>query len=368
MKNLLCKNRLFLMMLAAAMSMNMTGCAKEEEGDALVVVSDNEEEYVYTQVEVKRGEVILSESLSAKYVQTKEQEVSFGEGGKQIEKIYVREGDYVKVGDVLAEVAVGTLEEDIARLEYEIKKQELQMGYLDTHEEFDLTDSYYSLVYHSDCEEEDLEDKEERDEDIKESYQNQREDYADELEFDRAELSKLKSELESSRLYATMDGMVYKVERDLEGTTSKKGEVIMTIIDGTEGIFVMEEPDYAQYFTEGRSVSLEVTYSTAKGSYEVMPYQMSTWGEKQSFSIYDGPENDGLEVNTTGSIYVELDRREDVLYLPKECIYKADGNTYVYVLDDQNMKTICWVETGLVGDRYTEIVSGLKEGDTVVKR
>lgn len=130
----------------------------------------------------------------------------------------------------------------------------------------------------------------------------------------------------------------------------------------------MEEPDYAQYFTEGRSVSLEVTYSTAKGSYEVMPYQMSTWGEKQSFSIYDGPENDGLEVNTTGSIYVELDRREDVLYLPKECIYKADGNTYVYVLDDQNMKTICWVETGLVGDRYTEIVSGLKEGDTVVKR
>lgn len=368
MKKLLIKNRLFLIMLTAAMSMNMAGCAKEEEGDALVVVSNNEEEYVYTQVEVKRGEVVLSENLTARYVQTKEQEVSFNEGGKKIEKIYVREGDHVKPGDILAEVSVGTLEEDIARLEYEIKKKELQMGYLDTHEEFDLTNSYYSMVYHSKCEEEDVEEKDERDADIRESYQNQREDYADDLEFDRAELSKLKQELESSRLHATMSGMVYKVEKDLEGTTSQKGEVIMTIIDGTEGIFEMEEPDYARYFTEGEKVNLEVTYSNAKGTYEVMPYQMSTWGDKQLFSIYDGPENDGIEVNTSGSILVVLDRRDNVLFLPKECIYRADGKPYVYVLDEQNMKTICWVETGLEGNKYTEIISGLNEGDTVVKR
>jgi len=363
-----CKNRIFIGMLVMAMGICAAGCAKEEEGEALVVVSDTEEEYAYTLVEVKRGEVTLSESLTAKYVQTKEQEVSFYEGGKKIEKIYVREGDHVKVGDILAEVSIGSLEEDIARLEYEIKKKELQKGYLDAHEDFDLTSSYYSLAYYSACEEEDLEAQTERDEEIRESYKNQREDYDDELEFDRAELSKLKSQLQSSRLYATMNGMVYRVERNLEGTTSKKGEVIMTIIDGTEGIFAMEEPDYAQYFTDGQPVSLEITYSSAKGSYEVMPYQMSTWGEKQYFSVYDGPDNDGIEVDTTGTVHVTLEKKEDVLYLPNECIYVADGKTYVYVLDEQNMRNICWVETGLEGDKYTEIMSGLKEGDTVVKR
>lgn len=368
MKKLVYKKHIFIGMLITAMGIGLTGCAEAEEGEALVVVSNTEEEYAYTLVDVKRGEVVLSESLTAKYVQTKEQEVSFHEGGKKIEKIYVREGDKVKAGDILAEVSVGTLEEDIARLEYEIKKKELQKGYLDAHEDFDLTSSYYSLAYYSACEEEDLEAQIERDEEIRESYKNQREDYEDELEFDRAELSKLKNELQSSRLYATMDGMVYRVERDLEGTTSKKDEVIMTIIDGTEGVFAMEEPDYAQYFTDGEMVTLEITYSSAKGSYEVLPYQMGSWGEMQYFSVYDGPENDGIEVDTTGTIHVVLEQKEDVLYLPKECIYVADGKTYVYVLDEQNMRNICWVETGLEGDKNTEIISGLKEGDTVVKR
>lgn len=368
MKRTVYKNRIFIGTLIAGMGIALAGCAVKEEGEALVVVSDKEEEYAYTLVDVKCGEVLLSKSLTAKYVQTKEQEVAFQEGGKKIEKIYVREGDQVKTGDILAEVSVGTLEEDIARLEYEIKKKELEKGYLDAHEDFDLTSSYYTLAYYSKCEEEDVEKQEKRDADIRESYKNQREDYDDELEFDRAELKQMQEELAGSRLYATMNGMVYSVERDLEGTTSKKGEVIMTIIDGTEGIFTLEEPDYAEYFKDGESVTLEITYSSAKGSYEVMPYQVANWGEKQYFSIYDGPENDGIDVDTTGTIHVVLEQKENVLYLPNECIYRADGKTYVYVLDEQNMRNICWVETGLTGDKYTEIVSGLNEGDTVVRR
>lgn len=362
------KNRILIGTLGAVMGICMAGCAEKEEGEALVVISESAEESAYTLVEVKRGDVALSKNLTAKYVQTKEQEVSFQEGGKRIEKIYVREGDQVKTGDILAEVSVGTLEEDIARLEYEIKKKELEKGYLDAHEEFELTSSYYSLAYYSKCEEEDVEEKEERDEDIRESYQNQREDYEDELEFDRAELTKLKNELSSSRLYATMNGMVYSVERNLEGTTSKKGEVIMTIIDGTEGIFAMEEPDYVQYFNEGEGIALEITYSSAKGSYEVLPYRMADWGDTQYFSVYDGPENDGIEVDTTGTIHVTLAQKENVLYLPNECIYTADGKTYVYVLDEQNIRSIGWIETGLEGDSYTEITGGLAEGDVVVRR
>lgn len=354
-------------MMLAGMGAGLVGCAKTEE-ETVVVVSDDEAGYTYQLAEVKRGNVVLSKDLSCRYVQTKEQEVSFAEGGRKIEKVYVREGDYVKVGDVLAEVSIGTLEEDIAKLQYEIEKEELQKGYLDAHEQFDLTDSYYSMAYNSDCEEEDLEEKEERDADIKESYQNQREDYEDDLEFDRAELAKLQKELESSRLYATMNGMVYTVEKDLEGSTSKKGEVIMTIIDGTDGMFEMEATDYAQYFHENETVTLEITHGQAKGTYEIVPYRMDTWAERQYFSIYDGPENDGIEVKTTGTVTVLLDQRENVLCLPNECIYHADNKTYVYVLDEQDMKTVCWVETGLVGNSETEIISGLNEGDMVVKR
>lgn len=348
-----------------------TGCGQintDTQENSVVVVSGEETGPTYNLEEVKRGTVVSSKSLTCVYVQAKQQEVAFSEGGKTIEKIHVREGDYVKTGDLLAEVSTGTLEEDIAALEYKIAKDELEMGYLGAHEDFELRDSYYKMVYYSPREEEDVEEQEERDEDIRESYQYKREDYQDEQEFDKAELEKLKAEFASSRLLASMDGVVYSVQRGLEGTTSTRDEVIMTIIDGTQGMFEMEEPEYMQYFSEDDIINLEITYGSAAGAYEVTPTKMDEWSEKQYFSVYSGPDNDGIEVGTKASIQMVLDEKEDVIYLPNECIYKADDKSYVYVLDEQNMQTACWIETGLVGDAVTEVISGLNEGDMVVKR
>ncbi len=370
MKNLLVKKRFFSWIAIGALSITLTGCGqtKNTEEVPVVVISDEEQGIEYSMDTVKRGNVTLTKKFACKYVQTKEQAVSFPEGGKTIEKIYVREGDYVKPGDVLAEVSSGSLEEEIAALEYKIKRDALEKQYLDVHEEFDLRSSYFSFVYGTKCEEEDLEEYEERDEEIVDSYKNKREDYSDEAEFDVRELEELKKKLADSRIYATMSGMVYSVEFNLEGTVSKKDEVIMTIIDGTEGVFAIEEPDYTDYFSAEDVLKLEIYYGTAKGVYDVIPFEMDTWGEKQYFSIYDGPENDGIEVDTTGDIYLELDTRENVLILPNTCIFSADDKSYVYMLDENNMKTVCFIETGLKGDECTEILSGLNEGDMVVRR
>ena len=369
-KKLTAKKFVFKCSILIILAFACIGCGQKKEAaeESLIVVSNDDTGYTYNLEEVKRGDVVLAKTLSCVYVQAKEQAVAFSEGGKLIEKIHVQEGDYVKAGDLLAEVSVGTLEEDIASLEYKIAKNELQLGYLDTYQDFDLRDSYYAMVYRTKCEEEDVEEWEERDEEILESYSNQREDYRDELEFDRAELAKLTSEYENSRLYANMDGMVYSVQQRLEGSTSKRDEVIMTIIDGSEGMFEMEAEEYAQYFQEDDIVKMEISYGSAAGEYELVPYQMENWGEKQYFSIYDGPESDGIEVNTKGEIYMVLAEKENVIFLPSECIYKADDKSYVYVLDEQNMQTACFIETGLVGDTYTEIISGLNEGDMVIKR
>jgi len=370
MNGLTAKKLIFIGSIFTLFTFLCVGCAgqEEEKEEPVIVVSNEETGYTYNLEEVKRGDVVLAKTLSCEYVQAKEQEVSFSEGGKLIEKVHVREGDYVKAGDLLAEVSVGTLEEEIAALEYKIKKSELELGYLETYQDFALRDSYYAMVYRTACEEEDVEDWEERDEEILESYGNQREDYQDELEFDRAELADLKNELENSRLYANMNGVVYSIQQKLEGTTSKRDEVIMTIVDGSEGMFEVEAEQYAHYFNEDDVIQMEITYGSAAGEYELVPYQIDTWGEKQYFSIYDGPENDGIEVNTKGEIHMVLEEKEDVIFLPNECIYKADDKFYVYVLDEQNMQTASWIEIGLVGDTYTEILSGLNEGDMVIKR
>lgn len=347
---------------------SLTGCQEVEE-EPIVVLTAEEEAVEYRMLDVKKGDVILTKGLSATYRQTTQQEVSFNSGGKRIEKVYVRPGDTVKRGDILAEVSIGNLEEDIARLEYQIARNGLLLSYLDPAEKFELEESYGTFVYHADTtEEEELEKYEDRDEQITRRYKYSREDYSDSIEFDTKELNKKKAELAASRLTASISGTVLSVEDDLEGTTSKKDEVIMTIIDGTSGFFEVSEPDFTQNIKDGDLFDMNIIYGDAKGEYVVTPYQRSSWGEKQLFEVFEGPDNEGIEVGTSGTITIVVDKKENVLCVPNEAVLKADGKTYVYVLDEKNMKNIRWVETGLVGDTHTEILSGLTDGEKVVRK
>ncbi len=359
--------KLNIVLCMLMISLTCVSCA-EKEPEPLIVVDTQPDAVTYNLVAADKGEVVLSQNLSCNYVQTKQQEVSFTSGGKIVDKVYVREGDKVNVGDLLVGLELGDIEERIADLQYTIDRNTLKLGYLDKAEEFDYTNSYYQYVYDSKMEEEDVKKWEERDEQIAQNYQYQREDLEDTLEFDKKELDKLKSEFANSTIRATMSGVVYSIEKNLEGSTAKKGEVIMTIVDNANGLFETEIPGLTEFISDGDVLSLSVAYGTGKGNYEVVPYNISTWGEKQLFSILEAPENSTLEVGTGGTIKACVDRRENVLRVPTSAIYEADGKYYVYMLDEKNMRQVNFVEVGLYGDSYVEITAGLSDGDMVVKR
>jgi HlyD family secretion protein len=68
------------------------------------------------------------------------------------------------------------------------------------------------------------------------------------------------------------------------------------------------------------------------------------------------------EMNATCDFVV--DRKEDVLYVPVEAVVETDNGSFVTVMD-KDKQTDCKVQVGLTGDDYCEIISGLKEGQTV---
>lgn len=346
----------------------LAACGKAEE-EKLVVVDNSSDEALYALIPVTKEDVILTRSLNAVWVQDQEQEVSFPVGGKKVSRVHVRQGDSVKPGDLLIELSSGNLQEEIDQLEYRIKQNQLSLGYLDAAEKFEREDTYMSFVYNTkEIKEEDVEKYEKQEAAISESYRYKREDLTDEIEFDQKKLDHLKADITGSRIYSTMSGIVYSVASDLEGSTSRKDEVVMTIVDSSTGHFEMKEPDAASYFHEGEPVPLQIFYGNAAGSYEVVPQDIDTWGDTQQFAIFSAPDNDGIDVGTTATISLTLERRERVLSLPSVTVYRANGKPYVYVLDQNGFRQINWITTGLVGDDRTEILSGLKEGDQVVKQ
>lgn len=349
--------------------MCITGCGNAViEDEPIVKVDVTEDEIQYKLGEVSMGEVVLTQNISCDYVQTQAQEVAFETGGKIVDKVYVKEGDVVEVGDLLVELESGNMDEEIADLEYNIARNEKQLGYLDTYERFDLESAYYDFVAYTEMEEDDLKKYNKTQEDIKESYTYRREDFEDTLYYDGLQLSDKKKELASNRVYATMPGTVIRIKSHLEGSTAKRGDVIMMVVDNSTGLFEVDQPEIAAFISEGDILPMSVVYSNAKGDYELTPYQMSQWGEKQTFQIVTAPEGAALEVGTTGTITATVDKKENVLRMPKEALYQADGKYYTYTLDADNMRQVRFIEIGLVGDKYVEVLGGISDGEKVIRK
>jgi len=344
------------------------GCGKKQEVEPIIMVDASEDEIVYNMEEITTGDVLLTKNVNCKYVQTNDQNVAFSVGGKTVNKVYVRIGEHVKVGDLLVELESGSVAEDIANLEYQINRNKLMLGYLDQAEEFDRQNAYFSLAYNSKGEEDDLKEYNEAIADIELNYSYQREDYNDTIEFAQKKLELLKKEYEGNRVYATMEGKVFNIKTNLEGSVVKKDEVVMTIVDNDNGLFEIEDAEAAKYFAEGQAVNMSIVYGDGKGDYELIPHNMSEWAEKQMFEILTAPESATLEVGVSGTIVATVDKRTNVTRIPISALYNADGKYYTYVLNAQNMRETRFIEVGLVGDKYAEVISGIDLGTKVVRR
>lgn len=347
----------------------VAGCGATEKEEPIIMIDASEEAIVYNMEEISRGEVILTKKIDCQYVQTSQQDVSFPVGGNIVDKVYVRVGDHVEVGDVLVDLENGNMADNIANLEYQIARNELLLGYVDKAEEFDLQSAYYSFVYSpGEKDEYDVKDFDKECAKISEGYTYQREDYQDALEFDKKKLEKLKAEYKGNRVTATMAGTVYYIKSGLEGSTAKKDDVILTIVDNNNGLFEIEDSEAARFFNVGESVAMNISYGDAKGDYEIIPHNMTEWGEKQYFEILARPENASLSVGVSGTIVATVDKKEDVLRIPIKALYEADGKYYTYVLNSENLREAKFIEVGLVGDNYAEVLSGIDLGMKVVRR
>ncbi len=277
----------------------LCGCSQPEEMENSIVIWPEYNEIPYHFGVAEIGDVIKSEKIVCTYRQMEEQEVCFQLSGRLVGKVYVREKDSVEKGELLAELSAGNLDREIERLEYQIARNELLLGYAEENENIGISALWVNYLYHTGMTESDTENLDDRIEGLQQSYRFQREDVSDALELDRRELGELRKEQQAGRVYADMDGVIYRLKDGLEGSTSRQGETIMTIVDTSECLFETSSPELAGYFREGETVSMDISYSSAAGRYELIPWHMEEWGETQLFAICDESGGTGIEVGAS---------------------------------------------------------------------
>ena len=174
-----------------------------------------------------------------------------------------------------------------------------------------------------------------------------------------------------------------KADRPGTVTYAKKISGSENTVGGGENVVVVS--DYSDPYIEITGESFKKnTYSMYKNmytvingkQYDIVPYnytnqEIAVAQSKSSlpytrFKLKGVKDADKiLSVGNTVSLYFSTSDAKDVLTVGNDSIYEENNQKFVYVKTDSSEKERRDIETGASDNNYTEVVSGLKEGDLV---
>ena len=126
--------------------------------------------------------------------------------------------------------------------------------------------------------------------------------------------------------------------------------VIGSIKLGAKAVVKVKSADYEEI--EGTVTMVSPTKDDRTGMYAV----------KIAIENADGTINDGMFAEIT----LTLSEAVDSLVVPSDSVLEDEnGDKYVYIVENDLAKRVD-IETGIISEKYTEAVSGVKKGDKVV--
>ena len=290
-------------------------------------------------VAVARGDVRSVVYLEAIYVPPQVEIQRFGVAGP-VMGVFVSVGSVVLEGDVIAALDLlevreqrEVLSERSAWLEFELQL---------INERRNLTISLAG-------------------ENVATPYDTMRVEMLEELEFIENLLEYLEQMNQERYLLASKDGVITQVLSFTDTFVANPLTRIATISNEALETFVINDPlttrmslgQRLEMTLEGRTYMMEVVIPDSEECTEI-------------FLIFVDTPPDGLNDRSRGSVRIYLEEAENVLYIPLSSLHQVETRAFVYVIED-GLRTIRDVEIGLKGDGLVEIISGLKEGELIIR-
>lgn len=278
----------------------------------------------------------------------------FVESGKRVKSVYVRPGDYVEAGELLAELDVSDLERDLRSRRLNFRRDELQM--IDTLRRAD------------------------------ELSPEELEQAKIDFELKRTSIVELEEQIERAKLYAEFSGHIVKVNIR-EGDTVQEYNTVITQADLTKLVAAAEiKKDEAQKIASGMEADVSIN---AAGDFKGKVLQLPNfdrsnqnpgwdpWGRpvQQDEDTIDkyllvelDPFPKDVTLGTPLSIAIVVNRKDNATVIPTAALRNHAGRNYVQVVEEDGTKREVDVEIGQQTATVVEIINGLEPGQKVVGR
>lgn len=324
------------------MAWALAGCAllPVEEGELKppLVEPAKETLSLYT---VKRSNITQQITGVATFASDKMDYLFYSESGGRLRKINVQLGDQVKAGDILATTETSDLEMKIKLQQIAIEKLKISLQQAMAEKDGDDPDIQMKLL---------------------------------DMESAQLQLESVETQLQNTRLTATIDGIVTFIDTLQPGDQVVAYKQVITLADQKQMKLVYTASSSNDL--AGVEVGMEVTVKIKDKTYPGKVVQTPLSAPPNSNKAIQDKNAKAVYIQVTGlppevvignqaDITIVTQKRDQVMVIPRSGLRNYMGRDFVQVLDGESRKEID-VEKGIVAATEVEIRKGLSEGQQII--
>lgn len=394
------KNRLLVLLgTVFCLSSFIVGCTFLPENRTQQIVSDEEatptpiptrivaRKPTYT---VKLGEIVDELTFSGRISAVEQEDLFFRSGGR-VRVLFFKRNDMVKEGDVIAELEIDNLERELISVNLDLERAEVrlesalrELGYDQENVQANLEIAQLQLAQLRNqipVSQDDVAIQERR-VDMAQVAVNRLSHGVDPLlenDVARAQLQvvKLEKAIEDARIIAPFDGQLKSVSL-LAGQAVDPYKNVAVIAD-VEQLEISADllSNQMDKLEEGMSTSVTLVSRpgvSLDGTVRQLPFPFggssagSTVEELDKstrISLAQSAQEAEYEEGDLVRVIVELERKDEVLWLPPQALRNFDGRRFA-VIQDGDAQSRVDVSVGIQTAERIEIKEGLEEGQVVV--
>ena len=186
----------------------------------------------------------------------------------------------------------------------------------------------------------------------------------------KANLVEAQQSLDEAELSSPISGTITSVGVSVGDAVSAGSSTDVIVIVGTQSYEVtgtlsstqvasVKVGYSAQVAVDGKTAALAGTVA------QVGPVQSSTSGYTYPIVVALPATATGLYSGSTANVAISTGHAKDVLAVPSSAVIVQGTRSYVLTLSSGKLVDNT-IKTGIVGDTYTQVLSGLKEGESIV--
>lgn len=119
-------------------------------------------------------------------------------------------------------------------------------------------------------------------------------------------------------------------------------------------------------FTADQTVNVTIGDETVEGTVRYVPTVTDSKNSLYIVEVLVDNSNGDFNAGMAAEVEVSTEKQDDTITVPKKAVFDEDGQSYVYIVGDDNRAVKTEITKGIETDSQIEITSGVDADDTIV--